>query len=663
MHERMQTLVDTLNDWAYRYYVLDDPIVSDGEYDRLYDELVKLEGETGRQLPTSPTRRVGGAPIAAFKPHPHLQRLWSLDKAQSLEEVRAWYDRVARLTEGAEPPLPPLKFSLEYKFDGLTINLTYRDGLFAGAATRGDGVTGEDITAQVLTIKSIPLSIPFKGEMEVQGEGLMRLSSLEAYNRTAAEPLKNARNGAAGALRNLDPKVTASRRLDICCYQVGHIVGEQFASATEMMDFLRVQRIPVHPYRKVVDSIEAVIAELEAMQDVREGLDFLIDGIVIKIEDFATRRHLGYTDRAPRWALAYKFPAQETTTHVREVTWEVGRTGKITPVALLEPVDIAGVTVQRATLNNWGDIQRKGVAVGAKVWIRRSNDVIPEIMGTVPEAGAATTPITLPEACPACGAALVERGALWFCPNHTGCPPQTAARLVHYASRDAMDIEAFAVKSAEQMVEQLDISGPSGLYALTEETLVGLEGYGPKRARNLLDELEKSKHPPLSRFILALGIPGVGKVTAKDLARHFGSLERLRAATVEELVAIDEVGEIIAGQIVAFFAQIRNRDEVDALLAAGVEPQQEAAQLENLPLTGQTWVLTGTLSRMTRQQGQAYIEQLGGKCAGSVSKKTHCVVAGEKAGSKLDKAQSLGVPVLDEEGFIALLTEHGVSLE
>jgi DNA ligase (NAD+) len=659
MRERMQALISQLNDLAHAYYVEDNPRVSDAEYDALFDELVRLEGESGLVLPDSPTQRVGGAPLPEFQNYRHRAPLWSLDKAQTEEALRAWDARVHKAREDfiarTHQDLPPIRYALEYKFDGLTINLTYEGGRLTQAATRGNGVVGEAILPQVKTIRNVPLSIPFEGTMEVQAEGIMRLSALERYNKTAEEPLKNARNGAAGALRNLDPAVTARRHLDAFCYNVGYLEGKTLSTLPEMIDFLRENDLPVSPYLRLYDNMDDILQAFHETAEERDALDFLIDGMVIKITDFATREALGYTARFPRWALAYKFEAEEMTTHVLDVVWQVGRTGKLTPVAELEPVDIAGVTVRRATLNNWGDIGRKGVQVGSRVWIRRSNDVIPEITGTVEEEGVQTRAVERPACCPACGSPVVEEGAHLYCPNTGGCPPQVVSRVAHYASRDAMDIETFSSKTAGAMCDALGLAELPDLYRVTKEQLLALDGFGEKKADNLLKALERSRHPELHRFLYALGIRNVGTKTARDLAAHFGAFARVRAATVEELAAIDGIGPVVAQSIADYFGEPRIAAMLDDLLALGIQPKEGEAAADGV-LSGKTLVVTGTLPTLSRREAQELIRALGGKVSESVSKKTDYVVAGENAGSKLDKAQKLGVAVLDEA---ALLTMSG----
>ena len=650
----MRSLVDYLNRTAHEYYVLDNPSISDAEWDGLYNQLLTMEKETGTVLPDSPTHRVGGAPLAAFTQHRHITRLWSMDKAQSEDELNAWFDRTEKLW-AQDGTLPPLRYGVEYKFDGLTLNLTYEDGLLTQAATRGNGEVGEAILPQARTVRGVPLSIPWKGRIEVQGECIMRLSALEAYNKTAAEPLKNARNAAAGALRNLDPAVTASRNLSAFFYQVGTIDNPPYEDQVGMVQFIKDQGFPISPYFETADSREGVIALIRAIEEKRPTLDFLIDGAVVKVMDQRTRTLMGFTDKFPRWAVAYKFAAEENTATLEKVTWELGRTGKLTPLAHVSPVDFAGVTVKKATLNNAGDIQRKKLTLGCTVWIRRSNDVIPEILGSV-EDGIIGTPIETPTVCPACGQPLTWRGAHLYCLNRETCRPQAVARLAHFASREAMDITGFSEKTAGLLYDTLNVRDPADLYSLTVDQLQALDGFQDKRAQNLVNALEDSKHCPLSRFLLAIGIPNIGRRTARDLSAAFGTLENVRKATMEALVAMDDVGEIVAQSVIDFFSFPENNRMIDRLLAAGVTPQSEQKQ-QGGAFTGLTMVVTGTLPTFSRQEAEAFIRDHGGVAAGSVSKKTAYVVAGENAGSKLTKAQSLGIPVISEEDLKRMAEE------
>lgn len=650
MENKQQRLIELTQEVARHarlYYEQDAPVLSDKQYDALFDELVRLEEELGYSLPDSPTHRVGGAPLERFEPHTHLNRLWSLGKAQEKEQVLAFLQRTRRSEQE--------EYLVEYKFDGLTINLTYEGGRLVCAASRGNGVTGEEITAQVKTIRSVPLTIPFTGRMEAQGEGIMRLSALEKYNRTAAEPLKNARNAAAGALRNLDPKVTASRHLDAFIYSVGFLEGRPpFATQTEMLDFLRENGFQVSPFERIAKGDEEILSLLDAIEQERGSLDFLIDGAVIKLNDAIYREGLGFTDRFPRGALAYKFEAEETTTRLLDVRWDVGRTGKLTPSAVLEPVELAGVTVRAATLNNAGDIERKRLAIGADVFIRRSNDVIPEVLGRTDEVNPDERPIETPTHCPACGSALVEKGAHLFCPNDD-CPPKVVSALSHFAGREAMDIDGFSEKTAELLLSEGIIHDAADMMALSAQQLEGLPLFKDKRIQNLVSAIERAKTRPLDAFLFALGIPNVGRKTARDLARHYQSLDDLRTATEEDLVQIPDVGQIVAASICGFFASERGSGLVRRLLEAGVTPISEEKTVAGDSFEGKTVVLTGTLSSMTREEAKALIESNGGKVTGSVSKKTDVVVYGESAGSKLSKAQELGVETMDEKTFLSLV--------
>lgn len=653
MEQRIRELVDKLNEYSKAYYVLDAPKISDKEYDELYDELLRLEEQSGIILPDSPTQRVGGDPLPCFEPHTHIHRLWSLDKVRTREDLIDWGGRVERIAESQQ--LPKVKYALEYKFDGLTINLTYEGGRLITGATRGNGIVGEDITPQIKTIRTVPLTIPFKGKMEVQGECYMKLSVLDEINKTTDEKLKNARNAAAGALRNLDPRITAKRRLDCYCYNVGYIEGKKLETQDEMLGVLRENGFTVSDYLVFCDDIETVCDEIDKVEESRPRLDFLIDGMVVKVRDFATREALGATEKFPRWAMAFKFAAEETTTTVRDITWEVGRTGKLTPRASFDPVELAGATIRHATLNNFDDIQRKRVGIGSRVFIRRSNDVIPEILSAV-EGDVPERQVEKPTVCPACGAHVEHRGVHLYCTNSLSCAPQIAGRLAHYASRDAMDIDTFSEKTAALFVEELKLKSIPDLYDLGPQDYMGLQGFGERRINNLMAAIERSKDCTLGAFIFAIGIPNVGAKTAKDLARRFGTIEALRSATVEQLTEVPDVGEIVARSIVEFFADPSIATQVDRLLAHGVKPRPEEVQQDS-PISGKTIVVTGTLEKLDRRQAEALIESLGGKTAGSVSKKTDYVLAGESAGSKLTKARELGVRVLNEQEFFELIGE------
>lgn len=657
--QRMRSLIDKLNEASRRYYDQNESDISDDEWDAMYAELRKLEEKTGERMADSPTRRVGGAVMEGFEQHRHIARLWSMDKAQSEEEILAWAQRCEKQTTEAGG-LPKNSYCVEYKLDGLTVNLTYDGGRLIQAATRGNGEVGEAILPQAMTIRTIPLTIPFTGRMEVQGEGIMRLSELKKYNETSAEPLKNARNAAAGALRNLDPQVTASRHLDAFFYQIGYIEGRSFETQQDMLDFMKANGLNISPFVRPAQTIEEALEAVHQIEKERETLDFLIDGATIKITDMRTREVLGTTDKFPRWSIAFKFPAQETVTKLLKITWEVGRTGKLTPLAHLSPVDICGVTVKRATLNNYDDICRKRVRIGSEVWVRRSNDVIPEIMGVVwdGEGEAPETDIQPPTVCPACGGPLVklrQDGVHLFCLNRTSCRPQAIARMAHFASRQGMDIETFSTRTAGLFYDELGVRSAADLYSLDREKLVALKGFGEKKADKLFAELEKSKDCELDAFLFAIGIPNIGKKTAYDLMAHFGTLEALMGATEQELVDIEDVGEIVASSITEYFADEENRRFVNRLLEAGVHPQMHMQEDAGTLFEGLTFVLTGTLPTLSRAQAQEMIRKNGGKATGSVSKKTSIVLAGESAGSKLDKARELGVTIIDEAQFLRMI--------
>lgn len=644
--EEMRELIDILNKWAYEYYVLDNPSVPDSEYDRLYDRLVALEKSTGKVEKDSPTRRVGGEPIKAFEKHAHISRLYSLDKAVSDDELNAFFTRVKKV---AEEPV----YTVEYKFDGLTMCLTYDNGEFVRATTRGNGREGEDVTAQCLTIKSFPLTVPYKGLMEVQGEAVIRLSVLDSYNKTAAEPLKNARNAVAGAIRNLDPAVTAARKPEILFYNVNYMRDNGLKSQTEHFDFLREQGFKVFDFLRVCRSESEVKDAISEIEVGRRELDVLTDGAVIKLNSVKERDALGYTDKFPKWAIAYKFEAEESVTTVNEVIWQVGRTGKLTPLAIVEPVELAGATVRKATLNNYGDILRKDIKVGSKVLIRRSNEVIPEILRAV-EHTDGSADVKKPDYCPYCGSKIVEYGANIFCPNKH-CKPRVVGKIANFASKDAMDIEGLSEMTAGQMYDELDVRECSQLYYLSEKDFAALDGFKARKTANITGAIAKSKQVALERFIFALGIDGVGKVAAKDLAAAYKSVESLKNATREELLELENIGEITADAIVGWFADADNLAEMNALLAAGVEPSFDGGEKREGAFSGEFVVLTGTLENYKRSDAQKLIEERGGECQSSVTQKTTLVVAGLAAGSKLDKARKLGIRIIDEEEFTKLL--------
>ncbi|MCK5129818.1 MAG: NAD-dependent DNA ligase LigA [Clostridiales bacterium] len=653
----MEELSKLLNEYAKAYYEQDKMIVTDAQYDALFDELISLEKETGIILDSSPTNRVGGEPLKKFESHKHMTRLMSLDKCKSTEELLSWEKRIKKIINDYEvqegEKLPQIQYSLEYKFDGITINLTYQDGKLVQAATRGNGITGEAILPQVKSIYTIPLVVDFAGLMEVRGEGIMKLSTLKKYNETAKDPLKNARNGAAGALRNLDPKVTKSRHLDAFFYQITTIEGLEIANHDDMRAFISDMNLPMNDYYKAFDSIEDLAQEIVKVEDKIPKLDYLVDGMVIKVVDHRLRDILGATNRFPRWAMAYKFEAQEVSTKLLSVTWQVGRTGRLTPVAELEACDVGGVTVKRATLNNFGDMLRKKVKIGSNVILRRSNDVIPEIMGVLDDENYGEQ-IPIITNCPACNHEVKEVGAHLYCPNSLSCPAQVVSKIAHYASRDAMDIETLSEKTAQTLHDELGLAKLSDLYNLKKEELLQLDGFKEKKAQNIIDAIEDKKQVELGRFIYALGISNVGKKTAYDLAEYYMSLDNLMNATHEELVGIRDVGDIVAQSVIDFVQDEETIRTIKQLQTSGVNPI-EIQKKQSSIFEGKTFVITGTLDGMTRREVGDIIKQNGGDVSSSVSKNTDYLLAGENAGSKLTKAQSLEVTIITLDEFKDML--------
>ena len=650
MNERMEFLVEKLNKYAYEYYVLDNPSVADKEYDALYDELVKLEKETGVTLFNSPTKRVGGEPLKGFKKHRHINKLYSLDKCLTSEELLSFYNKIEKLADGRE-----IDYTVEYKYDGLTICLTYENGKFVRATTRGDGEEGEDVTAQVLTIKTFPLEINYKGVCEVQGEAVIRLSVLQKYNETATEILKNARNAVAGAIRNLDPKETEKRKPEILFYNVNYIDDNSLNSQTDCFEFLRNNGFKVYDFLAVAKSFNEIEKNIKIIEEMRKNIDYLTDGVVIKVNDFKLRDMLGYTEKFPRFAMAYKFEAEEVTTILKDVIWQVGRTGKLTPLGLVEPVDLCGATVKKATLNNFGDIQRKDVKIGSRVLIRRSNEVIPEILGATEHYDTSIN-VTKPTVCPYCNTTLIENGANIFCPN-LNCKPRVVASLANFATKECMNIDGVSEMTASQLYDEFNVRKFSDLYRLSKADLLSLEGFKDKKADNVLNALQKSKTVPLEKFVFALGIDGVGKKTAKDLVKKFNTLDSIISANYNDLIAVKDIGEVTALSIETYFNNQENINEINELISLGVTVTETTNSVnENGAFAGQKVVLTGTLQNYKRSEAQKIIESLGGEVMGSVSKLTTMVLAGEEAGSKLAKAEQLGIKIINENEFIALIT-------
>ncbi|NLY09221.1 MAG: NAD-dependent DNA ligase LigA [Tissierellia bacterium] len=644
--KRMRILISEIENHNKQYYLLDSPLVSDATYDLLMDELIKLERETGVIFPNSPTQKVGAEIAEKLVRHEHRSRLYSLDKVRTFQEISAW-DQRNRLSLKKLGYKGQLSYVVELKFDGLTINLSYDDGILVQAATRGNGIYGEGILSQIQTIKSIPRQIPYRGFIEVQGEGLMPLSSLEKYNRDYDDQLKNARNAAAGALRNLDPNETAKRNLVVYFYQINFIEGNSFNTHEEMLQFIENQGLPSFGYKKFVETIEDVVSEIENIKEMRKSLDVLTDGVVIKINEYEARHLLGYTNRFPRWATAFKFAAEELVTAIDEVVWQVGRTGKLTPIAIVQPVEFDGVTVTRATLNNADDIKRKRLTIGAEVFIRRSNDVIPEILGAVDDENIGET-IETPTKCPSCKTKLINNGVNLFCPNTLSCVPQLTYRLVHFASRNAMDIEGLSEKTATRLVEDLNVHQVGDIYSLSYDDWGKIPGFKEKRINNMINALENSKKPSLNRFIYALGIGEVGEKTSLDLANAFGSFNKIQDATVEQLLEVEDIGPITANNLVDAFRDEHILNGLEILASYGIVPMVQETKQSSSSLSGKTVVLTGTLESMSRSEAKEALQAIGATVTNSVSKKTDLVIAGSDAGSKLEKAIDLGIMVRDE---------------
>ncbi len=652
----------------YRYYVLDDPEISDAAYDALLRELQELEARYPALVtPDSPTQRVGAEPLKSFAEARHLLPMLSLDNAFEEAEVLAFEKRIGdRIGHNIE-----IDFAVEPKLDGLAISLLYEDGHLVRGATRGDGTTGEDVTANVRTIRAIPLKLKgggYPGKLEVRGEVYMDKARFEAFNREAAERgekvFVNPRNAAAGSLRQLDPRITARRPLTFFAYGAGYVEnGTLPDTQAAVLDVLADWGQRVCPERDLVTGARGCLDYYRRIGERRDSLAYEIDGVVYKVNRFDLQLRLGFVSRAPRWALAHKYPAQEQETVLRDVEFQVGRTGALTPVARLEPVFVGGVTVSNATLHNMDEVERKDVRIGDTVIVRRAGDVIPEVAAVVlSKRPAGTRPVVMPTRCPVCGSEVVrlEGEAVARCSGGLYCAAQRREAIKHFASRRAMDIEGLGDKLVEQLVDAGLVDHVDGLYRLTAEELADLERMGEKSAQNLVEALDRSRHTQLARFIFALGIREVGEATARALAQHFGGLDALMQADEESLMEVPDVGPVVAHHVATFFQQPHNREVIQALRDAGVhweEKEPAARKEETLPLAGNTYVLTGALESMTREEAGERLMALGAKVAGSVSKKTTAVIAGEAAGSKLAKAEKLGVTVLDEAAFLALIGE------
>lgn len=662
IEKRVKHLREEIERHNYQYYALDDPLISDAEYDRLFEELRALE-ERYPALVTadSPTQRVGSRPLAAFSEVKHGTPMLSLNNAFDTQEVAA-FDRRVREALGVDP----VEYSAEPKFDGLAVNLKYEHGILLQGATRGDGYTGEDVTVNLRTIGAIPLRLRARRppeRIEVRGEVLMRKVDFEQLNRTQHDkgerPFVNPRNAAAGSLRQLDSRITASRRLHFVAYGLGAAEGTpRFRKQSEMLDYLAEERFPVAREREVVRGLDGLLGYYDAIGRTRLQLPYEIDGVVYKVNDLAAQEELGFVARAPRYAVAHKFPAQEADTVIEAIEVQVGRTGALTPVARLKPVFVGGVTVTNATLHNEDEIRRKDIHVGDAVLVRRAGDVIPEVVRVlVDKRPAHARRFAMPTRCPICGSAVrkLEGEAVARCTAGLFCPAQRKQALLHFASRRAMDIEGLGEKLVDQLVENEIVKTPADVYKLETGTLARLERMAEKSAANVNAAIEKSKRTTLARFIYALGIRHVGETTARDLARHFGSMEALASADMEKLEQVPSIGPVVAQSIAEFFGEPHNREVVAQLLAAGISFERTPTAAKPGRIEGKNFVLTGTLPSLTREEATQRIVRHGGRVTASVSKKTDYVVAGSEPGGKYDKAVELGISILDEERFLELL--------
>jgi len=651
--ERMKFLCEEIEKHRHYYYNLNDPKISDKEFDKLFYELEDLEKTTGVVFEYSPTKRAGILPISKFEKVKHTSQMYSLDKAQTLEEVSDFIDRTEKAAKCK------LQYIVEYKFDGISLDIKYENGKYIQALTRGNGIIGEDVTEQVRTIRTVPMVIGYKNTVYVQGEAVMRKSELIKYNKNASEPLKNERNGVSGAIRNLDPKVTASRKLDFVAYSINKIEGTKFNTQEEVHDFLKANSFYVGDYFKLVhglDDIEKCINEVDVT---KRNLDILIDGLVIKANDLNVRQKLGFTDRFPRGQIAYKFDAEEVGTILNNVVWQVGRTGKLTPVAELEAVDIAGVTVKRATLNNMGDIKKKNVKVGSRVLVRRSNEVIPEVMGVL-EDMPNSTQILEPKTCPCCGNNLSQIGANLFCLNHHGCRDQIINKLSHFVSKHGMNIDGLSESTLNLFYDKLEIRTYADIYRIKAKDIAGFEGFKDRKINKLLNSIEESKQVDFSNFIYAIGINGVGRKMARVLAKRYGSFNNLKNATFDELIEMDDIAEISANDILDFFKDPVIMKDIDELFTIGVTIKDVVTgeKTSNSYFADKKVVLTGTLEKFSRDEAMSIIEKMGGECLTTVTSSCNLVIAGEKAGSKLDKARQRGITIINEDAFIDLLKKE-----
>ena len=650
----------------YLYYVKGEPAVADSVYDRLYRRLLQVEeAHPDLVTPDSPTQRVGTEPQDALPTLPHAAPMLSLDSTKDPEEVHRFHDRILKAVEGEE-----VDYLLEPKLDGVSMELVYEDGRLTRAVTRGNGRQGEGVTENVRTIPSVPLRLREEERaspsfLSVRGEILMRLSAFEALNQSllehGQEPFANPRNATSGAIRQLDASITAKRPLELLAYDILEVRGASFRTDLAGVEALRQWGLPVPERVTVARSVEEILDYHAAYDKDRDVLDYEIDGIVVKLNSLDERADLGSTSRHPRWALAFKFEPRKEVTRIERIAVQVGRTGVLTPVALLLPVEVGGVTVSRATLHNREELERKDVREGDRVRVQRAGDVIPQVVEVVPEEGRERNPpFTMPTECPNCGTPVELRGPFTLCPNRFGCSAQLKGRIVHFASRHGLDIEGLGEETAALLVDQELVRELADLFELTPERLVPLPGFAEKSATNLVEAIQSRRTTDLRRFLFGLGIPEVGVAVAADLARHFRTLEAVREADAEALQQVRGVGPIMSEQIVAFFADQRNAAAIDAVAGRMERLEVEAPAGEGGALEGKRFVFTGALEAMSRSRAKKLVEGLGARATGSVSGETDVLVAGEAAGSKLTRAQELGVEIMEEEAFLALLREHGV---
>lgn len=670
---RLADLREQIHHHNYLYHVLDSPEISDEQYDALMVELRDLEGEHPELVtPDSPTQRVGGATLAGFATARHARPMLSLDSSARPEDLRAFDTRLRRAVAGIGGALDAIAYSLEPKIDGLSAELVYEGGLLARAVTRGDGVVGEVITANVRTIRSVPIRLrsslrPVPANLTVRGEIYLPIRDFDEVNEAlineGKQPFANPRNAAAGSVRQIDPKSTARWPLTIYCYDV--LDGDvAFATQSELLAALADWGFPVNQLNATATDVDGILSYFAGIEQRRDELAYEVDGVVVKLEDIAQREQLGTTAHHPRWAYAIKFLPRQEVTQVLKIIAGVGRTGIVTPVALMKPVNIGGVTVSRANLHNIEDIERKDIREGDTVRVERAGDVIPQVVERVETGDDRGAPFVMPTECPSCGTPLVRRGPYTLCPNSFECPGQLVGRLTYYGSRGGLDIEGLGEKTVAQLVERDLVKRFPDLYDLEASQLVGLDGFAERSAEKLKVAIDASRTPELPRFLTALGVPEVGPAVARTLARRFGTFERIRAASAPELDAVDGIGEVMAGHIHAFFNEPHTAHVLDDLLDGRVSPlpEETGEPVGEQPFAGLTFVFTGAMEGFTREAAEALVQSLGAKASGSVSKKTSYVVAGESAGSKLTKAQDLGVTVLDESEFLALLAAHGAAL-